>query len=64
MGKAGEKLKDILGIEGGYDDTIKPALNYTSASIMLGGAGYPISQFHSQYLFWVEKLSRISVKFR
>ena len=46
MSKTAEKLKDILGIEGGYEDTIKPALNYTSASIMLGGAGYPISQFH------------------
>ena len=61
MGKAAEKIKDILGIEGGYEDTIKPAINYTSASIMLGGAGYPISQFHSQYLFWVEKLSQSSI---
>lgn len=52
----GEKLKDILGIEGKTMDILKPAAGYTCANITLGGAGYPISQFHQQYLTYVEGL--------
>lgn len=52
----GEKIKDILGIEGNVKDFLKPAAGYTSANITLGGAGYPINQFHQQYLTYVEGL--------
>ena len=52
----GEKLKNIVGLEGSVKDFIKPAAGYTCANITLGGAGYPISQFHQQYLTYVEGL--------
>ena len=52
-----EWFKDIAGIEGNLKDTLKPAVGYTSGNIMLGGAGYPISMYHQQYLTYVEGLS-------
>ena len=52
----GEKLKNIVGLEGSVKDFIKPAAGYTCANITLGGAGYPINQFHQQYLTYVEGL--------
>lgn len=52
-----EWFKDIAGIEGDLKDTLKPAVGYTSGNIMLGGAGYPISMYHQQYLTYVEGLS-------
>lgn len=52
-----EWFKDIAGIDGDLKDTLKPAVGYTSGNIMLGGAGYPISMYHQQYLTYVEGLS-------
>lgn len=49
-----EKLKNALGIEGGYKEYIKPMASYTCANITLGGAGYPINLYHQQYLNFVE----------
>lgn len=50
------KIKNIIGLEGNFKDFIKPAAGYTCANITLGGAGYPINQFHQQYLTYVEGL--------
>jgi oligogalacturonide transporter len=54
MANLGEKIKDILGIEGEVKDTLIPACNYTCANITLGGAGYVLNQFHQQFLAYVE----------
>lgn len=56
MGKFGDKILNILGVESKLGEFLRPAANYTCASITLGGAGYPIGQFHQQYLAYVEKL--------
>ncbi len=52
--KIGNKVKDIIGVEGNFGETIRPMMNYTCANITLGGAGYPINQFHQQFLAYVE----------
>lgn len=52
----GAKIKDICGIEGNAKDVLIPAARFTSANITLGGAGYPIGQFHQQFLAYVEGL--------
>ena len=49
-------LKDVAGIEGDTKDFLRPAVGYTSGNITLGGAGYPISMYHQQYLTYVEGL--------
>ena len=54
MANLGEKIKDILGIEGEVKNTLIPACNYTCANITLGGAGYVLNQFHQQFLAYVE----------
>ena len=54
MGRVGNKVKDILGIEGNTKEVLRPMLNYNCASITLGGAGYPLGQFHQQFLAYVE----------
>ncbi len=54
MGKIGDKVKDICGIEGNTKETLRPMLNYTCVNITIGGAGYPINQFHQQFLAFVE----------
>lgn len=56
MSAFGEKLKDIMGVEGDAKEVFYPAMNFTSANITLGGAGYPINQFHQQFLSYVEGL--------
>ena len=56
MSKVLEKVKDIIGVEGTVKEVFVPALNFTSANITLGGAGYPIGQFHQQFLAYVEGL--------
>lgn len=53
---AAEKIKNIIGVEGDVKDVLYPAMNFTSANITLGGAGYPINQFHQQFLAYVEGL--------
>ncbi len=53
----GAWLKDIAGIEGDVKEFLRPAVGYTSGNIMLGGAGYPISMYHQQYLTYVEGLN-------
>ncbi len=50
----GAKVKDIVGIEGNTKEVLRPMINYTSANITLGGAGYPLNQFHQQFLAFVE----------
>ncbi len=50
----GEKIKHITGFEGDVRETLRPMVNYTCANITIGGAGYPINQFHQQYLAFVE----------
>ncbi len=50
----GNKIKDIVGIEGKTGETLRPMVNYTCANITLGGAGYPLGQFHQQFLAYVE----------
>ncbi len=52
----GEKLKNVVGIEGGTKEYLKPIVGYTSANIMLGGAGYPLNLYHLQFLTFVEGL--------
>ena len=56
MSKFTDKLKDVVGLEGTFKETIFPMARYESAHITLGGAGYPIGQFHQQFLAYVEGL--------
>ncbi len=56
MSKFTDKLKDVVGLEGSFRETIFPMARYESAHITLGGAGYPIGQFHQQFLAYVEGL--------
>ena len=56
MGTFGDKILNLRGVESKLGEFLRPAANYTCASITLGGAGYPIGQFHQQYLAYVEKL--------
>lgn len=50
----GEKIKDVCGIEGNTKEVLRPMANFTCANITIGGAGYPINQFHQQFLAYVE----------
>lgn len=52
----GERLKRLVAIEGSTKDYLKPIISYSSANIMLGGAGYPLSLYHLQFLTFVEGL--------
>lgn len=58
-GRIGEKIKDVCGIEGDVLPFLRPKLNYTCANITLGGAGYPINQFHQQFLAYVEGMDTL-----
>lgn len=53
----GERIKNIVGIEGKTWEFVKPMIGYNAASITLGGAGYPIGLYHQQFLTFVEGLS-------
>ncbi len=53
----GAKIKDACGIEGKATEYIRPMVNYTCANITIGGAGYPLGQFHQQFLAYVEGMS-------
>lgn len=55
--KVGQKVKDILGIEGNTGEVLRPMCDFSCASITIGGAGYPINQFHQQFLAFVEGMS-------
>lgn len=50
----GSKIKEITGFEGDVKEALRPMCNYTCANITIGGAGYPINQFHQQFLAFVE----------
>ena len=50
----GTKIKEITGFEGDVKETLRPMCNFTCANITIGGAGYPINQFHQQFLAYVE----------
>lgn len=52
----GNKIKDIVGIEGNTWEYIRPMVGYNCANITLGGAGYPINLYHQQFLNFVEGL--------
>ncbi|NLA77900.1 MAG: MFS transporter, partial [Clostridiales bacterium] len=52
----GETLKSIVGSEGNTKEYLKPMIGYTSANIMLGGAGYPLNLYQAQFLTFVEGL--------
>ena len=54
VGKLGDRVKDIVGIEGKFGEWLAPKAHYTSANITIGGAGYPLGQFHQQFLAYVE----------
>ncbi len=54
MGKTGDKIKDIIGVEGKFSRAFWPKAGYTCANITIGGAGYPLNQFHQQFLAYVE----------
>lgn len=53
----GAKIKDICGIEGKTTEVLRPMINFTSANITIGGAGYPLNQFHQQFLAYVEGMT-------
>lgn len=53
----GAKVKDAVGIEGKTTEYLRPMVDYTCANITIGGAGYPINQFHQQFLAFVEGMS-------
>lgn len=46
----GAKIKDIVGIEGDTKEILRPMANFTSANTTIGGAGYPLNQFHRLWL--------------
>ena len=48
------KIKEITGFEGNVKEALRPMCNFTCANITIGGAGYPINQFHQQFLAYVE----------
>ncbi|MDR1630464.1 MAG: MFS transporter [Oscillospiraceae bacterium] len=52
----GERLKNVVGIEGKTWEFLKPMVGYNAANITLGGAGYTLSLYHQQYLTFVEGL--------
>ena len=56
-GKVGNKIKDIVGIEGNTWEYIRPMVGFNCANITLGGAGYPINLYHQQFLNFVEGMS-------
>lgn len=55
--KIGNKVKDIVGIEGNTWEYIRPMVGFNCANITLGGAGYPINLYHQQFLNFVEGMS-------
>lgn len=56
-GKIGAKIKDAIGVEGDFKETLRPMVSFTCANITIGGAGYPLNQFHQQFLAYVEGMS-------
>lgn len=53
----GNKIKEMTGFEGNVKETLRPMCNFTCANITIGGAGYPLNQFHQQFLAFVEGMS-------
>lgn len=51
-----QKLSRLLGTDKLTKEETGQMFGYTSASITLGGAGYPIAVFHQQFLSYVEGL--------
>lgn len=56
LNKVTSSLKNAVGIDGSVGTYIKPMAAYTCANITLGGAWYPISLYHQQYLNFVERM--------
>ena len=50
----GNKIKYLVGIEGNTREYLRPMVGYDCANVTLGGAGYPISLYHQQFLNFVE----------
>ena len=58
VGRLGDRVKDIVGIEGKFGEWLAPKAHYTSANITIGGAGYPLGQFHQQFLSLFDRQAR------
>ncbi len=46
----GEKIKQAIGIEGTFKDTVWPMIQYCFANIFMGGGGYIISMYFTFFL--------------
>ncbi len=46
----GEKIKQAIGIEGTFKDTVWPMIQYCFANIFMGGGGYIISMYFTIFL--------------
>lgn len=53
----GEKLKKMIGIKGGFKESIVPMINYCYTNSALSGAGYIISMYFTIFLTEVVNLS-------
>ena len=46
----GEKIKQAIGIEGTFKETVWPMIQYCFANIFMGGGGYIITMYFSMFL--------------
>ena len=46
----GEKIKQAIGIEGTFKETVWPMIQYCFANIFMGGGGYIISMYFTIFL--------------
>lgn len=52
----GNKIKNVIGIEGNTVEYLRPIIGYNVANITIGGVTNPLSKYHQQYLGFVEGL--------
>lgn len=52
----GNKIKDVVGIEGNTWEYLRPIIGYNVANITIGGVTNPLSKYHQQFLNYVEGL--------
>ena len=50
----GNKIKDVIGIEGNTWEYLRPIIGYNVANITIGGVTNPLSKYHQQFLNYVE----------
>ncbi|HZJ77441.1 MAG TPA: MFS transporter [Clostridia bacterium] len=53
----GERLKNAVGVQGSFKESIMPMIGYNSASILFGGESYIISTYFLAFLTEVENLT-------